>query len=494
MLMLVRLRAIYKHTIIQFFLLWLLPICVISFRTNYLNCKNRDCMIIGVQECQCDFCKEIHSITALQTRNVVSTKQPKKNWTFIVYIAADNDLRSFAARNIKQMATIGSNEHINILVHLDIRVSGNKKITRRYFIEKNRILHVNSHDQATQCMNSGDPNTLISCCKWGIKDYPAKDYALILWNHGTGIIDPPSGRIINPAELFSFNPSTNRLELDRSIGFLDLINGLEPEQRGICWDDSIGNYLTNQKLESALATITKDYLEGNKLSIIGFDACLMSMIEIGNIVKNYAHIMVSSQEVELGMGWNYSAILYPFEKNNLDMNTFAQHIVDTYAKTYNSITNDYTLSAIDLNSIESLEHNVDRVAQLFIEALNKQKNRTVKNALKASRNKLLCTHFDEPTYVDLHHLYSNLLNNLGHFRFDDAKAGTTITAALERKLSQGKELIDNIVIANTTGRNLKNAHGISIYFPERGMYTSYKNTSFVEQNAWGAFLYKYLMN
>ena len=492
--MLVGLRKINKHIPIQLFLLWLLPICVISLRTNHLNCQNRDCMIVEMQECQCDFCKEVEATTALQTRKVISIKQPEKDWTFIVYMAADNDLRSFAARNIKQMASIGSNEHINILVHLDIRVSGNKKITRRYFIEKNRILHVNSHDQATQCMNSGDPNTLISCCKWGIKDYPAKEYALIFWNHGTGIIDPPHGRIINPAELFSFNPSTNRLELDRSIGFLDLINCLEPEQRGICWDDSIGNYLTNQKLESALATITKDYLKGNKLSIIGFDACLMSMIEIGNIVKNYAHIMVSSQEVELGMGWNYSAILYPFAKNSLDMNTFAQNIVDMYAKTYNSITNDYTLSAINLNSIESLEQNVDRVAQLLIEALNKQKNRTVKNALKASRNKLLCTHFDEPTYVDLHHLYSNLLNNLGYFRFDDAKAGATITAALERKLSQGKELIDNIVIANTTGRNLKNAHGISIYFPERGMYTSYKDISFVEQNAWGAFLYKYLMN
>ena len=47
-----------------------------------------------------------------------TTKQNKKSWTFIVYIAADNDLRIFAANNIKQMAQVGSNENLNIAVCL----------------------------------------------------------------------------------------------------------------------------------------------------------------------------------------------------------------------------------------------------------------------------------------------------------------------------------------------------------------------------------------
>ncbi len=69
-----------------------------------------------------------------------------KDWTFIVYMAADNDLRGFAARNIKQMAAVGSSEFINIVVQLDIKISGNKKVTRRYYIEHNKILHVNGND------------------------------------------------------------------------------------------------------------------------------------------------------------------------------------------------------------------------------------------------------------------------------------------------------------------------------------------------------------
>lgn len=42
-------------------------------------------------------------------------------------MAADNDLRGFAGRNIQQMAQVGSNDNINILVHLDIRLSATEK-------------------------------------------------------------------------------------------------------------------------------------------------------------------------------------------------------------------------------------------------------------------------------------------------------------------------------------------------------------------------------
>ena len=209
----------------------------------------------------------------------------KKPWTIIVYIAADNDLRGFAARNLKQMSNVGSNSNCNIVAHLDIQLSGNKKITRRYYIEKDQIFHMNADEPGTQQMDSGDPKTLISCCQWAIQNYPADNYMLIFWNHGTGIIDPATGKIINSVDLFTFNNATNKLDLDRSIGFLDIITILEQQQRGICWDDTTGHYLTNQKLDEALAYICKNYLNGGKFSIVAFDACLMSMLEVANIIK-----------------------------------------------------------------------------------------------------------------------------------------------------------------------------------------------------------------
>lgn len=447
----------------------------------------------------------------------------KKPFTVIIYMAADNDLRSFAARNIKQMAAVGSNKYINIVAHLDIRIANNKKITRRYYIEQNQIVHVNAYDQSSQQMDSGQPETLISACKWAITDYPADNYALFFWNHGTGELDPQQGRIINATELFSYNRELQLLELDRStsiLGNTDHITRFQDPQnllwlleqdsspascaaidddlqtedpRGICWDDSTGNYLTNQKLDHALQVIRTQYLHNKKFAIIGFDACLMSMIGVGNLIKKHADIMVGSQEVELGTGWNYQKVLEPFLTRNLTKAEFAAHIVHVYEETYNKITNDYTQSAIDLSALAPLEAAVDTLANLLVNALRLQKNKSVYNALHASKNKLLCTHFDEPSYIDLHHFLVNLEQNLKHFSFTDVAQGQTIISGLRQTIAQAKTAIKKAVFANVAGKNLAQAQGISIYFPESRIHSSYANIPFAQQNSWFKLLQKYIL-
>jgi hypothetical protein len=340
-------------------------------------------------------------------------------------------------------------------------------------------------------MDSGDPQTLVSCCRWAIEQYPAEKYALIFWNHGSGPIDPSVGRIINPTELFTFNPAINKFELDRTIGFLDFIHHYDTIDRGVCWDDSTGNYLTNQKLESALQEIKTNHMNNQKFNIIGFDACLMAGIEIANIIKDYANIMVSSQEVELGTGYNYQKALTIFQASAPDEVSFARHAVKEYGNAYNSITNDYTQSAMDLSKISKLEKNIDSVAQTLATCLTKQKGLSVQNAIRASRDKRACTHFDEPSYVDLDHLYRNLQRNISSFVLTRKDEQRALTAQLNQLLEEGYALIKETVIANTCGKNLKNAKGISIYFPERRVHHSYSKTNFATQNNWSEFLNYY---
>jgi len=422
-----------------------------------------------------------------QTRAPENKARTKKPWTIIIYMAADNDLRNFATRNLKQMSSIGSTEYINIVVHLDIRMSGNVK-TRRYVIEKDKVVHVNANESDTQLMDSGDPATLISCCEWAIRDYPAHEYALIFWNHGAGIIDPERGRIINPAELFNFNPNINKLELDRSVAFLDLMSDTQQDQRGICWDESSGNYLNNQKLEFALKKICNNFLGGKKLSIIGFDACLMSMLEVGNLVQPYAQIMVGSQEVELGTGWNYAHVLYPFMQQTLNKSEFATHIVNMYEKTYKSVTYDYTQSAIDLNALAALEQSVHEVSAILLEAIPNQTHNSVKNAIKEARKKNNCTHFDEPSYIDLHHLFSNIINLMPTMTLQNSKHEQDFKKKLKDAIETSLKCINNAVIANVCGKNLQRATGISIYFPERRTHPSYLLTHFAQSNDWARLI------
>ncbi len=414
----------------------------------------------------------------------------RKPWTFMVYIAADNDLRAFAANNIKQMASIGSNKNINIVIHLDIRLNGNKKMTRRYYVEKNKITPIDPHSQ-NQHMDSGNPQTLVSFCESATRHYPAQNYALILWNHGTGIIDPRHYKIINPTDLFMFNPQTNKLELDRSVGYLDLLSYKNLDLRGVCMDGTTGNYLTNQKMESALHEICTRILGHKKLNILGFDACLMSMVEVADIAKEYADVLVGSQEVELGTGWNYARVLQPFTSKNLSCTAFAQHIVHAYRDSYDQITNDFTQSAINLSRIDQIEQNISEVARILVECLTHQKNNSVKNTIKQCRNRRNCTSFDEPSYVDIHHFYTNLRENINKFIFNDQNKRSLIQD-LNRTLIQGDKLLSSSIIQNVAGKNLKMAGGLSIYFPETRIHESYLKTNFAKKTAWLSFISRYL--
>lgn len=415
------------------------------------------------------------------------SKEEETDWTIVIYAAADNDLRGFIARNIKQMARIGSNKNINILVHLDIKIAGNKKVTRRYYIEKDKFIHVNAYDSLTQSMDSGNKHTLTSCCKWAITDFPAKHYALVFWNHGSGVIDPAHGRILSTANLlFSFNPTTKQFELDRSINFFDFMEELSSGLRGICWDDSTGNYLTNHDLEDALTHIRKKYLNNKKFDIIAFDACFMGSIEIASIIKNHADIMVASEEVELGAGWNYEKVLAPFKTNSISPFDFAEQMVSAYYSSYHKITSDYTQSAFNLSLIPNIEQNINSVAQELMNCIDSQKNSSVTKGIQASRNKNNCTHFSEPSYIDLHHFYSNLLQATRSF-----KCNKVAQQKLKGLLSDGISLVEETIFAHTEGKNLRRSHGASIYFPEhRNIHSSYLNAPF-NLDSWIDFLKVY---
>lgn len=404
----------------------------------------------------------------------------EKEWTILIYMAADNDLQRYAIRNIKQMATIGSTEYVNIVVHLDIREK-NKKVCSRFYVEKEKILQF---DTGITKMDSGDPQSVISFVKWATTQFPSNHVAIIFWDHATGIVDPSSNRLLRATDLFSFNPATHKLELDRSIDFLELMNESQSAiaMRGVCWDDSTGHYLTNQKLAYALQTLNITF------DVLGFDACLMSMLEIASILKHHAKYLVASQEVELGTGWNYHSVFAPFTRNNLTPLELARHIVNVYEKTYSPYTNDYTLSVLNLSEIINLENNINVVAELLLACLRMQVNGSVKKAVQMSRHRRLCTHFDTPQYIDLHHFYRNLQVNLKSVVLSPEHEGTRLKLALFNKLEEGKNIIDHIVMANVTGKNLAQAKGISVYFPEQRIHPSYLNTVFATQNSWPSLL------
>lgn len=426
-------------------------------------------------------------LSILLSNLLVFAEEKKPTMTILAQIAADNNLFVFAGRNLKQMEAIGSNENVKIVINFDMRKKGNSKITKRLYIEKNKAKQIGQD----LSLDSGDYQNLIDFCKWSIENYPSDEYALILWNHGCGILEPRMRHAFNPTQFFNFNPTTRMIEIDRSLEFFEQIH--KDAKRGICFDDTSGNYLTNQKLKEALSHVCSTYLNGNKFAILACDACFMSMLEVAAPLKNYVEYFVGSQEVELGTGYNYTAVLKPFENGSMDKVNFAKHIVTCFETAYNKITYDYTQSALDLKNIHLLTQNVDELSKLLIEALQYQKNNTLRHAIRFSKDREKCTHFEEPSYIDLGHFYSNLIYNLKRCEFTNDR---NYKQELNNLLQTGLELIDKIVIANVVGKNLKYAKGISIYFPKSGnnIHASYEHSEFALQTHWLKFMKQFFKN
>jgi hypothetical protein len=102
---------------------------------------------------------------------------------------------------------------------------------------------------------------------------------------------------------------------------------------------------------------------------------------------------------------------------------------------------------------------------------------------------MLCTHFNEPSYLDTYNLYSILHNSVKKFNVNTN--GTQAKQKLETALQNGLALMQKYIFAHTSGQKLTNAHGVSIYFPER-MHSSYPPSAFARSNKWFNFISAYL--
>ena len=74
-------------------------------------------------------------------------------------------------------------------------------------------------------------------------------------------------------------------------------------------DENYG-YESLSMVEMMMPFRTKFYNDGNKFDWIGFDACLMGMLEVADVLSPYANYMIASEELEAGSGWNYLCLEY----------------------------------------------------------------------------------------------------------------------------------------------------------------------------------------
>ena len=128
-------------------------------------------------------------------------KAAPKEWTVMVFINGKNDLELAGLYNVNQMEKIGSTKDMNIVVEQgrmkgqaggDTDLDGDWTGSRRMLIkkDKNEEKITSPVLQEDKVVDMGDYKRALDFVKWSKEKYPAKRYMLIVWNHGSGWMDP----------------------------------------------------------------------------------------------------------------------------------------------------------------------------------------------------------------------------------------------------------------------------------------------------------------
>jgi len=377
---------------------------------------------------------------------------PRAKWTFMLYMAGDNNLSSAGDADLAELRQVGSTPEVHVVVEFD---NAGSQGTRRFHIQQGgkaeRVVTLGETD-------SGQPQTLIDFVVWATTEYPAERYALVLWNHGCGWepieIDRIAHQMSAPGyserESLARASSTLRRTFFRSS--LETILSLpSSRERAICSDDGTGHSLDTLELGRVLAVITTHL--GRPLDLLGMDACLMSNLEVAFQVQPYAHYMVASEESEPNDGWPYAAVLRTLvTRPTMSTAALAERIVKAYVQDYldQGYPGAVTQSALNLTQLDTLIAPINALAAILLANMPRSERYLWRSQSRG-------THFWHYTLWDLAHLCAELART------------TRLTAIRQRITALHAKLIqdDQAVILSEAhaGAGLERCGGISIYLP-----------------------------
>ncbi|PIU17679.1 MAG: hypothetical protein COT18_12760 [Elusimicrobia bacterium CG08_land_8_20_14_0_20_59_10] len=335
-----------------------------------------------------------------------------KEWTVMVFVNAKNNLESYGLKDVNEMEMVGSNDSVNVVAELGringySSAEGDWKGSRRYLVQKDANASAVTSPVVMEILKSdmGSWQYLVEFINWTKANYPARKYALVIWNHGSGW-----------SKDSSFESS-----------------------RGISYDDETHHHITTPELRMALAA-------AGGVNILSMDACLMQMIEVAYEVKGVANYVVASEETEPGDGYTYDTMLGPLVKKPVMSEAdLARVMVDAYTDHYQSINQGATHSAIKVDALGSLAVRVNA----FVDALIAANDLEVAKAAKTGAQS-----FYYSSNKDMYH-FAKLVKD------------TTADAGVSARAGELMSFLENGVISHNRkfGSRYANAFGLAAYLP-----------------------------
>ena len=240
-----------------------------------------------------------------------------ETWAVYWYLCGSNLESEYglATADLVEMLQVTLPENVTVVIETGGSESWDNDVVDPTMLER----YVYSGDEFTWAesiplASMGDPETLAAFLRYCNENYPADKQALILWDHGGG--------------------SIYGMEFDRLHD---------------------NDFLTLPELGAALAAAPA---ASGAYELVGMDACLMATVEVVEVLHGHARYLVASQEIEPGIGWDYSGLFGALAVDPaMDGAELGRAICDSYyaacVAKYGA-ANEITLSVTDLSRADAL--------------------------------------------------------------------------------------------------------------------------------------------
>ena len=367
-------------------------------------------------------------------------KTKPKEMTLMVYmIGSDLEARGGAGtKDIKEMIGSGVDlEKANVIVYTGGSTKWHNEAVSKE--KEHSLLELGS--DGFKCVKTfeqssmGEADNLSAFLNYAYTTYPANKFSLVMWNHGSGPL------IGYGADMLYNNDSLTLLEM--------------------------GDALKNSPFN-----------KNNKLSFVGFDACLMASAELCCAWADYADYLIASQEVEPAFGWDYAFLK---DLGKTDTVTLSKSILDTYFDTCEKYyerkgydDRDTTLSCMDLSKTGELKNAINDLFEEVSGDVSFSYNQLMYNRVNTRALGRASTG-SEYDLVDL----------------DDM--ATQLEGRYPEQAKAIKNIVDKMVVKNVT--NAEKLCGLSLYYPfyNKGYFEKSWNDVYKEMNVFPEYT-KYIEN
>jgi len=400
----------------------------------------------------------------------------RKEWTVLYCLNGNNDLEPHLIRNLMDAEKVGSSDQVNIVAQLSrppqkvvhgekstkrTNLDGDWTGMRRYYITKGGSrtgLKNKAIESSESSPNHGQASTLADFLKWGIHNYPAERYMVVIGDHGKGF-------------------------------------------KGIGFDYLHKDVLDLGEMKEALAQVQKE--TGIKPDVLLLDACEMGAAEVAYQLKDQARFLVASEEIVGAVGLPHRDFLSQLRDNpDADGKQLARWLVDLSAlDTEQRLESEKPeaaeqLAALDLGQMKKLGNKIAALAEALGES--SMTARQLKKLIRQTQHfNLDYKQKPDSDFRDLLH-FCQVLQEEG----SDPRVGEAA--------GQVEGALSKVILGNHASgeASVEEAHGLSVYLPTapirqqrqikapNGQQTvansnfSYQESDFDQATGWSTWLEK----